>query len=110
MNQRDQAKPNTRKFLVRSAFVGIALILIIIILKFPPRIIKQNSVTGQNKTIWADWTGFGEYTTISQEIDGNGKLVKTVNTITSGKTFFDGLSVLVVPVSLAGLGFLLQQL
>ncbi|MEM6836281.1 MAG: pentapeptide repeat-containing protein [Cyanobacteria bacterium P01_C01_bin.120] len=62
---------------------------------------------------WADWTGFGggESVTISiPQKDAAGEIIAT-ETITEepGKTLWDWLGLLGVPITLAGLGFLLQQ-
>lgn len=65
-------------------------------------------------TTWFNWIGFGEDVIVStsQERNQQGTLTKTVTTTTlqSAKTLWDWLSVLGVPVSLAILGFWLQQL
>jgi hypothetical protein len=55
------------------------------------------------------WTGFGPDSTTNIERDGTGKIIKTVEAEQSGKTFWDWLSLLGVPLSLAGLGFYFQQ-
>lgn len=59
---------------------------------------------------WPDWTGFSAGKTTTEERDANGNLLKTATTYEEGKTLWDWLSVLGVPVSLAILGFWLQQL
>ena len=59
---------------------------------------------------WPDWTGISAGQTTTEERDANGNLLKKVTTYQDGKTLWDWLSVLGVPLSLAILGFLLQQL
>ncbi|MBE7384346.1 MAG: pentapeptide repeat-containing protein [Leptolyngbya sp. SIO1E4] len=60
-----------------------------------------------------DWAGVGEGESISitTEKDAAGNVVKTVETVTPepGKTLWDWLSLLGVPLSLAVLGYLFQQ-
>lgn len=57
------------------------------------------------------WTGFKKdtETSRSREITRNGKKITTVTKDVSGKTLWDWMSVLGVPLSLAILGFWLQQ-
>lgn len=59
---------------------------------------------------WPDWTGISAGQTTTEERDANGNLLKKVTAYQDGKTLWDWLSVLGVPLSLALLGFLLQQL
>ncbi|MFN6486941.1 MULTISPECIES: pentapeptide repeat-containing protein [unclassified Nostoc] len=56
-----------------------------------------------------DWTGFGSDSTTNTERDSTGKVIKTIEVQQSGKTLWDWLSVLGVPLSLAVLGYWLQQ-
>ncbi|MDB9529304.1 hypothetical protein PN498_25150 [Oscillatoria sp. CS-180] len=62
---------------------------------------------------WPDWTGIGrgQSVSVTTERDTQGNILKTVETNTSepGKTLWDGLSLLGVPLSLAILGYWLQQ-
>jgi Holliday junction resolvase len=55
------------------------------------------------------WTGFAPDLTKNTERDSTGKVIKTVEVEQSGKTLWDWLSVLGVPLSLAVLGFWFQQ-
>ena len=85
-------------------WIGFALIAVILITVV---------VVEQRKLVWAEWTGFGEDVeeTRTQEIQPNGKVAKITisKKIQSGKTLWDWLSVLGVPLSLAVLGFWFQQ-
>jgi hypothetical protein len=56
-----------------------------------------------------EWSGFGPDSTTNIERDGMGKIIKIVEAKQSGKTLWDWLSLLGVPLSLAGLGFYFQQ-
>ncbi len=63
---------------------------------------------------WADWTGLGkgEATSISTVLkrDTDGRHVETETTTTQpGKTLWDWLGLLGVPLTLAGLGYVLQR-
>jgi hypothetical protein len=49
-----------------------------------------------------EWSGFGPDSTTNIERDGAGKVIKTVEAKQSGKTLWDWLSLLSVPVSLTG--------
>ena len=68
----------------------------------------------QGKPTWAAWTGIGADVeeTRTQEVQPNGTVTKTTisKKFQSGKTLWDGLSVLGVPFALAGLGFWFQSL
>jgi uncharacterized protein YjbI with pentapeptide repeats len=55
-------------------------------------------------------TGFGADSSIKTERDANGKTIKTIEEEQSGKTIWDWLSVLGVPLSLAALGYWFQRL
>jgi uncharacterized protein YjbI with pentapeptide repeats len=71
-------------------------------------------IAKQMNLTWAEWTGFGadvEETRI-QEVQPNGTVTKTTiaKKLQSSKTLWDWLSLLGVPLSLAALGFWLQQL
>jgi len=63
---------------------------------------------------WADWTGLGQDTsvTITTEKTPQNELVKVIRTenIQSPKTLWDWLNALIFPLSLAGLGFWVQQM
>lgn len=56
-----------------------------------------------------NWTGFGSDSTKNIERDSVGKVTKIVEVEQSGKTLWDWLTVLGVPLSLAVLGFWLQR-
>jgi hypothetical protein len=55
------------------------------------------------------WTGFVPDSTKTTEQNAAGQITKTIEVEQSGKTLWDWLSVLGVPLSLAGLGFWFQQ-
>ncbi|MBD3886267.1 pentapeptide repeat-containing protein [Phormidium tenue FACHB-886] len=63
---------------------------------------------------WAKWAGVGEdkLITISREQSASGEVTKitTTETAQSAKTLWDWLNTLIIPVSLAGLGFWFQQI
>lgn len=87
-------------------------LLIAIFIVFILILVLLRSVTITNRTLnWADWTGFGSDTTTSKsteiKINENSK-VTTTEYLQSGKTLWDWLNALVVPASLASLGYLLQ--
>jgi hypothetical protein len=60
-----------------------------------------------------EWTGFGQGDSVSTTInkkDADGNIVETITTTTEpGKTLWDWLSLLGVPLTLAILGYILQQ-
>jgi hypothetical protein len=56
-----------------------------------------------------DWTGFGSDSTTNIERDSTSKVIKTIEVRQSGKTLWDWISVLGVPLSLAILGFWFQS-
>jgi len=64
----------------------------------------------QGKLKWADWTGIGADSTINTERDNKGNIIKTVEIPQSGKTLWDWLSLLGVPISLTAFGVWLQKL
>jgi hypothetical protein len=63
---------------------------------------------------WANWTGFGQDVsiTISTEKTPKNELIKVtrIEHIQSPKTLWDWLNALIFPLSLAGLGFWVQQM
>jgi uncharacterized protein YjbI with pentapeptide repeats len=68
----------------------------------------------QGKLTWAEWTGIGadveETRTQEMKPDAAGTKITISKKFQSGKTLWDWLSLLGVPLSLAALGFWLQQL
>ena len=81
---------------------------IVIILTIATGLAKMTTLHG-----WPNWAGIGkgESISITTEKDATGNIIKIVETVTpeSGKTLWDWLSLLGVPLSLAILGYWLQQ-
>ncbi|XPM54530.2 MAG: hypothetical protein EDM05_042575 [Leptolyngbya sp. IPPAS B-1204] len=71
-----------------------------------PVAIKEGSIE------WADWTGIGADSKLSKttetRVDDNTKITM-IEQFESGETLWDWLSVLIIPASLAALGFWLQK-
>ena len=59
---------------------------------------------------WLNWTGFNGYDKVTKEFTPGGQLVKTTSEYQPGKTLWDWLQLLIIPVVLAVAGFLLNQL
>lgn len=60
-------------------------------------------------TYQPSWTGFSADSTTNTERDSTNKVIKTIEVEQSGKTLWDWMSVLGVPLSLAVLGFWFQS-
>jgi len=98
-----------KKHRLKLSLLGTVLVLCIL---FPPIVPKSGSV--KNGLKWADWTGFGEewsHTRTTETTDDSGKVtdIQTTEELQPGISFWDLISTLLIPVSLAVLGFLLQS-
>lgn len=89
------------------SFFAILLGLVLLLFKsFPPVMVENGAVE------WASWTGIGADSRLSKTtettVDGKTKIT-TVEQFEPGKTLWDWLSVLIIPASLASLGFWFQK-
>lgn len=85
----------------------------IVVLSIVALILSRPFSVQNAKLDWSEWTGFGKDTTLSKSTTikiNNNTSVTTTESLHSGKTLWDWLDLLVIPVSLTALGFWFQWL